>query len=161
MLSTGTSSACGASHGRTGADATSSGAATVSVKGLIDVCQPASEQLPEANFQSKLGHIPLGSPWQLHRVTPKLCFPLSPAFQNMHGLSSDQKLFLWETFSELQGRVAAVSGTPATFRERARRPIINQDPGVASSIHACGAEGTRGLLKRMTDHRVHVCVHGD
>ncbi|KAF3847975.1 hypothetical protein F7725_021003 [Dissostichus mawsoni] len=60
-----------------------------------------------------------------------------------------------------KSRVATLSGTPATFRERARRPIINQDPGVASSIHACGAEGTRGLLKRMTDHRVHVCVHRD
>lgn len=49
--------------------------ATVSVEGLIDVCQPASEQLPEANVQSKLGHIPLGSLWQLHRGTPKVCFP--------------------------------------------------------------------------------------
>lgn len=81
--------------------------ATVSVEGLIDVCQPASEQLPEANFQSKLGHIPLGSLWQLHRGTLKVCFP--PNSQSclteyeqtvLVTQSSDQKLFLWETFSE-------------------------------------------------------------
>lgn len=35
--------------------------ATVSVERLIAICQPASLQLPEANLQSKLGHIPLGS----------------------------------------------------------------------------------------------------
>lgn len=48
--------------------------ATVSVERLIAICQPASLQLPEANLQSKLGHIPLGSLWQLHRGTPNVCF---------------------------------------------------------------------------------------
>lgn len=85
--------------------------ATVSVKGLIDVCQVAYGQLPEANFQSKLGHIPLGSLWQLHRVTPKVCYPPNsqPGLSEYGQIvlvtqSSDQKLFLWETFSECRPR---------------------------------------------------------
>lgn len=54
--------------------------ATVSVEGLIDVCQLVLKRLPEANFQSKLGHIPLGSLWQLHRGTPKVCVPPNSQF---------------------------------------------------------------------------------
>ena len=84
--------------------------ATVNVEGLIDVCQPASEQLPEANFQSKLGHIPLGSLWQLHRGTPKVCFPpnsqssLSEYGQIVLVTELRPEVVLWETFSECRPR---------------------------------------------------------
>lgn len=115
--------------------------ATVSVEELIDDCQPASKRLPEANFQSNLGHIPLGSLWQLHRGTPRVCFPSN----SQHSLSEYRQIVLvtelrsevvlWET-SRVQAEVSTVSRHPATFTERMRQPIINQDPRVASGIHA-------------------------
>lgn len=111
--------------------------ATVSVEGLIDVCQPSSELLPEANFQSKLGHIPLGSLWQLHRGTPKVWFPPKQSllpFQNMNRLSrfplnSDHKLFLWETFSESGPRSPLWAGIPLPSEKEWGSQLLTRTPG--------------------------------
>jgi len=107
--------------------------ATVGVKGLIDVCQLAKEWLPEANFQSKLGHIPLGSLWQLHRVTPKVCFP--PNIQPEYGQivlvtqRSDQKLFLWETLSECWPRLPLWAGVPLPSEKEWGSQLLTRTPG--------------------------------
>lgn len=93
-------------------------------------------QLPEANFQSKLGHIPLGSLWQLHRGTPKVCFPpnsqcclLKYKQAVLATQRSDQKLFLWETFSACWPRSPLWADIPLPSEKEWGGQLLTKTPG--------------------------------
>lgn len=109
--------------------------ATVSVERLIDVCQPASEQLPEAKFQCKLGHIPLGSLWQLHRGTPKVCFPpnsqssLSEYGQIVLVTELRPEVVLWETFSKCRPESPLWDGIPLPSEKEWGSQLLTRTPG--------------------------------
>lgn len=118
------------------------------VTALIDGCG----QLQRPNFPSKLGHIPSGSLWKQQRPTGRQ----QSAVPTSQGLRP--AAFILFSVFEASGKRFCIGASrrPATFRERGRQPIINQDtqdwPAAFMPVERVGEE--LGPLERTAD----VCV---